>query len=256
MTPRTVAATLPESPVAASTVPRYEIAQWRADHGIVAGITGRAGGFDIGLSSVDPMNVVLGRWEALRESLQPGFSGLVVSHQCHGADIGTYRHPVDGVLIGDGLDGHATRLSGLVLGVTVADCIPVYLLDPNSLAVAVLHAGWRGAAAGVLERGIESLCQIAGVPAADLLMHCGVGICGACYEVGGEVYRAVTGRRAEGPTPLDLREVLIERAHSLGVVRATVSGWCSAHDGAQFHSHRASAATAGRMLAYIGRPVT
>jgi copper oxidase (laccase) domain-containing protein len=245
-----------ESPVGDSVVPRYEITQWRADHGVVAGITGRKGGFDIGLSSTDSMDLVLGRWRALRESLQPGFSGFVVGHQSHGTEIATYSNQVDGLLIVEGFDGHATQVGGLVLGVTVADCIPVYLLDPESRAVAMLHAGWRGVAGGVLERGIERVSRLGGTPVADLLMHCGVGICGACYEVGGDVYQAVTGRRADGPRSLDLREALIERARSLGVVCTSVSGWCSAHDAAHFYSHRASAGSAGRMLAYIGWPVT
>ncbi|UCG86862.1 MAG: laccase domain-containing protein [Gemmatimonadota bacterium] len=256
MTSRTTVTNLSESPVGDPAVPRYEITEWRAEHGVVAGITGREGGFDIGLSSADAIDVVLGRWSALRESLKPGFSGLVVSRQVHGAEIATHLHPVDGLLIAEGLDGHATQLRGLVLGVTVADCVPVYLVDPNSRAVALLHAGWRGVAAGVLERGIDCLCGIGAAAPDDLLVHCGVGICGGCYEVGCEVYQAVTGRRVEGPALLDLRAALIERARALGVVDISVSGWCSAHDAEQFHSHRVSGGMAGRMLAYIGLPVT
>ena len=247
---------LTESPVANSSVPRYEIGEWRADHGVIAGITGRADGFDIGLSSVDSIDLVLGRWDALRESLEREFTGFVVSRQRDGATIGTYRDPIGGLLITDGLDGHATRVRGLALGVTVADCIPVYLLDPVSSTVAVLHAGWRGVAAGVLECGLERFRALGGARTENVLMHCGVGACGACYEVGSEVYRAVSGRRADGSMLLDLRAVLVERARSLGVAQVSVSGWCSVHDTARFHSHRASGGTAGRLLAYIGWPVT
>lgn len=256
MTRRAAVATLSESPVSNSRVPRFELAPWRAKHGVIAGITGSAGGFDLGLSCSDSMSVALGRWQALREEFKREFSGFAVSRQHHGTEIGTYRHPVAGLLIAEGLDGHTTRVPGLALGVTVADCIPIYLVDPRSRELALLHAGWRGVSADILERGIERICGSGVTAVADLIMHCGVGICGECYEVGGDVYRTVTGKEAAEPALLDLRGVLIERARSLGVEQISTSGWCSAHDSPQFHSHRASGGVAGRMLAYIGWPVT
>jgi copper oxidase (laccase) domain-containing protein len=84
-------------------------------------------------------------------------------------------------------------------------------------------------------------------------MHCGVGICAACYEVGSEVMTGC-GLPADGPGPwhLDLRERLVAQARALGVERIGVSTWCSAHDRSRFYSHRASRGTDGRMVAYLG----
>jgi copper oxidase (laccase) domain-containing protein len=121
--------------------------------------------------------------------------------------------------------------------------------------VALLHSGWRGTAAGILARGVELLVARTGARAPELVMHCGVGICGACYEVGREVMDGC-GAAAAGPGPwhLDLRERLAEQGSALGIGEITVSGWCSAHDREQFYSHRASAGCDGRMVAYLGRP--
>jgi copper oxidase (laccase) domain-containing protein len=87
----------------------------------------------------------------------------------------------------------------------------------------------------------------------DIVMHCGVGICGECYEVGSEVMQGC-GVRAEGEGPwhLNLREQLRGQARHLGLARVTVSPWCSAHDRSSFYSHRASGGSDGRMVAYIG----
>ena len=94
-----------------------------------------------------------------------------------------------------------------------------------------------------------------GADPADVLMHCGIGICGPCYEVGSEVMAGCGVPHAEpGPWHLDLRDVLAGQAADLGVGRITVSSWCSAHDRPSFYSHRASRGTDGRMVAYLGIP--
>jgi copper oxidase (laccase) domain-containing protein len=88
---------------------------------------------------------------------------------------------------------------------------------------------------------------------AEIVMHCGVAICGACYEVGSEVMLGC-GAPAEGAGPwhLDLRERLVADASELGLTSISSSTWCSAHNRTSFYSHRASQGTDGRMAAYIG----
>ncbi len=121
--------------------------------------------------------------------------------------------------------------------------------------MALLHAGWRGTAAGILERGAELLASRTDCSAADIVMHCGVGICGDCYEVGPEVLEGV-GLRGDGrgPWKVDLRERLADQAARIGLGDVTSSSWCSAHHRPLFYSHRASAGTDGRMVAYLGIP--
>jgi copper oxidase (laccase) domain-containing protein len=246
---------LRETP-AASTIPLYELPRWRARHGVVGGITGRGGGpepgFDLGLWSAAPVGQVMTRWRTFRRSI-PGFDAVVLGNQVHGTTVET-AGAGRGWIQADGVDGWVTTRAGVLLTITVADCIPVYLVVPGR-GVSLLHAGWRGTAGGILEVGLERLLTVTGAEPGDVLMHCGVGICGGCYEVGGEVVTAC-GEAAEGPGPwhLDLRERLARSARALGVGGVTVSGWCSAHDRPSFYSHRASGGVDGRMVAYLGMP--
>ncbi|MGE0353831.1 MAG: polyphenol oxidase family protein [Gemmatimonadales bacterium] len=255
-------------------VPRLELAGWRDRYGVVAGITVPGDtGFDLGLWTGRPVGQVMGNWRAFLGA-EPGFAGHVLGHQVHGKRV-RWHDSISGWVIQEGVDGHATATPGLMLLVTVADCIPVYLLAPERRAVALLHAGWRGTAAGILEQGIEMLVESSCCSAAEVVMHCGVGICGGCYEVGYEVIEAVGGetvRRSDGRTArparlsvgpsdrpkghLDLRAVLAEQARALGLADISTSQYCSGHDRPGFFSHRASAGADGRMVAYLGIPAT
>ncbi len=250
-----LATTLRELPLP-DPLPLFELPDWRVRHGVTAGITGRGGGsgrgFDLGLWSAAPVGEVMSRWRDFRHGF-PGFDSVVLGNQVHGTVVAT-AGPGHGWIQHEGVDGWVTTSPGVLLTVTVADCIPVYLVVPGR-GVALLHAGWRGTAGGILDVGLEQLLTVTGAAAGDVLLHCGVGICGACYEVGAEVL-AGCGLPSDGPGPwhLDLRAHLAARAGALGVGAVTVSGWCSAHDRPSFYSHRASGGTDGRMVAYLGMP--
>jgi hypothetical protein len=248
-------ALLREQPVADAAVPRLELAEWAERHGVVAGITARGRGFSLGLWSEENVGQVMTRWRAFRAAFRSAFPGLILAHQVHGTQVEWHRLASDGWLILDGIDGHATATRGVLLTVTAADCVPVYLTVPHKRAVALLHAGWRGTAAHILERGVEVLKRAAFVRATEIVMHCGVGICGQCYEVGSEVLTRFSGRPEPAAGQLDLRDVLVQQAQALGLADISVSPWCSAHDRAQFFSHRASGGRDGRMVAYVGFPL-
>jgi YfiH family protein len=242
-----------EVPWRAGALRCYKLGEWHRDLGLVAGIIPGGGGIDFGLSGDGPVGQALASWLDLLGSAV-GFNSAVVARQVHGSAIAVYHDRVpDGLLIREGIDGHVTDTPGLLLAVTVADCVPVFLAHPPTGRMGLLHAGWRGIVAGILEAGIHELTGNTDAAAEDIVMHCGIAICGPCYEVGPEVVTAVTGRPAEGPEPLDLRAVLIERGTALGVHRITVSPFCTAHD-AGFASHRAQRSAAGRMAAFLGRP--
>jgi polyphenol oxidase len=244
-----------EAPVP-GPVPRFELRAWKEESGLVAGITGRGSepgrGFDLGLWSDAPVGDTMRRWQTFRQSY-PDFDSVVLGQQAHGVEVMT-AGPGRGWIQVEGIDGWVTTTPGVLLAVTVADCIPVYLAAPRR-GVALLHAGWRGTAGHILDRGVERLCSVAGADPADIAMHCGVGICGECYEVGSEVMRHC-GLPADGPGPwhLDLREQLTAQARRLGITRMTSSTWCSAHHRDRFYSHRASGGRDGRMVAFLGMP--
>jgi len=88
------------------------------------------------------------------------------------------------VLRGDGL---MTDLSGLLLGVQTADCVPVLLADTRTRAVAAFHAGWRGTLARIVERGVGTMRLRYGSRPKDLVAAIGPAIGSCCFAVGEEV---------------------------------------------------------------------
>ena len=243
-----------EVPVRDGTVPRLELTDWAERFGLVAGVTTRHMSF--GLWTEEQVGQVMSRWRAFCALFAPRFPTIVLSHQVHGSAVRWHdaRALGEGWMVLDGIDGHATADRGVLLTITVADCIPVYLAVPQKGAFALLHAGWRGTAAHVLQRGVDILKWRGFAKASDIVMHCGVGICGDCYEVGSEVAAQFGLPVAEGPVKLDLREVLAAQARALGITDISISPWCSADERERFFSHRASGGRDGRMLAYLGRP--
>jgi purine-nucleoside/S-methyl-5'-thioadenosine phosphorylase / adenosine deaminase len=229
-------------------IPRYDIPGWHERYGVVAGITGR--GFDLGLWSTEPVGEVMSRWLAFRREMRD-FQAVALGNQVHGVELMSLRDGRGWIQV-EGIDGWITTTPGILLTVTIADCVPVYLLAPGR-GIALLHAGWRGTAGGILGRGVERLMAETGCPASDVVMHCGVGICGTCYEVGSEVITGCGAHpKGDGPWHIDLRQRLADEAAALGLQTISRSPWCSAHDRSAFYSHRGSQGTDGRMVAYIG----
>lgn len=91
-------------------------------------------------------------------------------------------------------DGVMTEVPGVLAAVGTADCVPVLVVDVEKRAVAAFHAGWRGTVAGIVERGVASMCGEYGSRVEDLVAAVGpsIGVC--CYAVGEEV-RAEFGAR-------------------------------------------------------------
>ena len=220
---------------------------------LIQGITHRedprGGEFDLGVGGSGAVGEVLGRWERLRSGL--GVRGAAVSPQVHGATIRLAREPVSGVQIGLPGDGHLTSEPDLILAVSVADCVPVYLVDPLSRTLALLHAGWRGVAAGVVEAGVRSLRDRFGLGAADLQAHLGPSISGTRYPVGPEVPVALGMPDPGGQTRLDLVPHIAWRLERAGIAREsiTASSIC-VHDDPRFFSHRGG--DRGRQMAFLG----
>jgi len=214
--------------------------------------TRQAGSFDPG--SPEPAAAVFRRWMALLEALRPDVHRLASAHQVHGARILVHGDAWSGWLRDpSGADGHLTRCAGTAMAVSLADCVPVFIAHPSGTG-AVLHSGWKGTAAGILTRGIAAFVRL-GLPPAELVMHLGPAICGRCYEVGPDVYRALTGDTVAQPAPVDLRAVLARQAREAGA-DVTVSPWCTRCHNERFFSHRAG--DVGRQLAVLatGSPVS
>lgn len=239
--------------------PLRALAPWEERFpGLAAGLTVRGTGpggepADFGLTTAPTPWALHRRLEALATQL--GFPGVAVARQVHGAAVVCLDPtPEGGVRVPGEADGLMTGGEGLLLVVTAADCVPVWLLDPASGGLGLLHAGWRGIAAGVLRAGVRAMGARFGTDPGELLAHLGPAVCGDCYEVGAEVLRAL-GREADGgKSRVDLRAELASRAGELGLAadRVTRSDWCTRCAADQFHSHRGRGQDAGRMAAFVG----
>ena len=146
-------------------------------------------------------------------------------------------------------DGQATALPGLGVMVLTADCLPVALGSAG--AVAMLHAGWRGLAAGVLEEGVRAMRDLGAGDQIVAVIGPGAGAC--CYEVGAEVHAAL-GSGDSGARHIDLHAIARERLLAAGVSRVRDLGICTICDRA-FFSHRREGARAGRQagVAWLSR---
>jgi polyphenol oxidase len=209
--------------------------------------TTRANG-SFGLGSTEPVAGVMERWIALQDDLAAvGVTRLASAHQVHGSAVAVHAGGWHGWLRGQGIDGHVTATPGTALAVTVADCTPVLVWHPGG-AVAALHAGWRGTAAGILDRGLDALAAL-GFPAAECGVWLGPSICGHCYEVGPEVLAAVHGTTHTDKGYLDVRAVLLKQAAARRVGQVLMAAGCSRCDADRYFSHRGG--DAGRMLGII-----
>ena len=206
---------------------------------------------DLGLfSGGSPEAAVQRSWGRLLA--RTGVAAAVHARQLHEAEVRFHPEARPGLRVVEPCDGHATDRAGVLLTVSVADCVPVFAVAPRARAVAALHAGWRGAAAGVLEHGLGVLAERTGEGAEGLHVHLGPSICGSCYEVGPEVFEALGRPVPEAPRPIDLRGVLAARAAAAGVdpSRITVSTHCTRCTRSGLFSHRGG--DRGRQVGYIG----
>lgn len=135
-------------------------------------------------------------------------------------------------------DGHVVREPGLAALVFVADCLPVALAGPRG--VAIVHAGWRGLAGGIVAAGA------AAVAATAAAIGPGIGPC--CYEVGEEVLGAFAdlGDGVADGRMLDLPEVARRLLTRAGVELVELAGLCTSCEEERFFSHRRDDGRTGR----------
>lgn len=176
---------------------------------------------------------------------------VLTGRQVHGADVLRHEAPmhppafVEPTLGLPEADGHVAGRDGLVPLVLVADCLPVALAGTG--AVAMIHCGWRGLAAGIVERGVKA----SGGQAAAI----GPGIGPCCYEVREPVLGAFEDLGpglAEGGM-LDLREVASRLLRRAGVTEVEVSELCTRCHPELFFSHRRDGEPTGRQAGLVWR---
>ncbi len=207
--------------------------------------TRNAGTF--GLAGPDPVAEVMTRWTGLQSELAESARRLVIARQVHGARVISHSGGWEGFLRTGEADGHLATEKGIALTVSVADCVPVFIAHQSG-AVAILHSGWRGTAAGIIDSGLAALARHK-IPPNELMIHFGPAICGRCYEVSAEVRTELTGQPADRAGNVDLRSLLAEHAQLGGVQKITMSPYCTRCDNDRFFSHRAG--DTGRQVGVI-----
>jgi YfiH family protein len=233
-----------------------------ADHipRLVQGVTGRAadldfsspGGFRPSGGGVAPERPIASHgWQRLMAAT--GMATVARCRQVHGRNLVAPAELPPGFHVLGEADALVTRQSGILLAVTVADCVPVFIVDPETRLIGLAHAGWRGTAAGVVEETLRAL-RDRGSAWGSLFVHLGPAICEKCYEVGPEVIAALGGK-AEGRHHVDLRRHIAEATVAAGVDprRLTVSSRCTRCEADAFFSYRGGD-RGGRMCAYLGWP--
>jgi YfiH family protein len=223
--------------------------------GATAVFTTRRGGFSSGpyaslnlgkLTPDDPDAV-----QRNRDLLQDRIDGrLAMIRQVHGARVLRRDDPheasgPDPVGELEEADGQATARPGLAPIVLTADCLPVVVAGGG--AVAVLHAGWRGLAEGVLTEGIKTVRGLAGEARLAAAIGPGAGSC--CYEVGEEVharFAALDGEARRGHN-LDLKAIARTQLKAAGVSEVHDTGLCTiCSPPTLFFSHRRDRGVTGR----------
>ena len=156
-----------------------------------------------------------------------------------------------------------TRLAGLALVVTTADCLPILIHDPIRAAVAAVHAGWRGTAKRIAARALGAMREAYGTDPADCRAAIGPGIRGCCFEVDAAVTDSMAAAlpnwekharaNRSGHWLLDLAEVNRAILEAAGVRADCIEdvGLCTSCRNALFFSHRAEKGRTGRMMNFI-----
>ena len=152
-------------------------------------------------------------------------------------------------VLGEG-DALITDNPGLAISIRTADCYPILLADTRNLAVAAIHAGWRGTAAQIVVRTLEKMGDEFGTQACDIFAAMGPGIGVCCYEVGEDVSNQFGF--ANG-THLDLASENRKQLESTGVLTQNIEALdvCTFCNAERFFSYRREKEKAGRMTSYI-----
>lgn len=159
-------------------------------------------------------------------------------------------------------DAVITRQKGLLIGVQVADCVPILLCDPEKQVVGAVHAGWRGTAEAILKKTIHAFCERFSSNPAHILVAIGPSIRQCCYEVDGDVIRAVSHATGDGAYfrtrgdkfLLDLAAANQLQAVAMGVSEDNIwkSDYCTFCSPEKFFSYRFSRGSTGRQAGFIG----
>lgn len=160
-------------------------------------------------------------------------------------------------------DAVVTEREGILIGVQVADCVPILLFDRRRLIIGAVHAGWRGTAAQILKKTLKSMVERFGSSPEDIAVALGPSIRWSCYHVDHGVKNAIykaTGygkyyiEEGDGGYCVDLSSANVLQALSMGVPEENIwsSHECTYCSPDEYYSYRYGKDRTGRQGGFIG----
>jgi hypothetical protein len=201
-------------------------------------------------------------WKAAAEAFGVSPGRIVTVNQVHGDSI--VKVDADNVLavLNAQADAIITGVAGMAIGVETADCVPVLLFDPETPAIAAVHAGWRSTVKGIVRKAVARMQAEFGSDPAKLIVAIGPAIGPECYEVDepvmGPVRKAfpfwsdVAAPRGNDKWGLDLVKANKTELLQAGLHEKNIHalGMCTSCRRDLFYSFRAEGRT-GRMLSAV-----
>jgi YfiH family protein len=160
-----------------------------------------------------------------------GAAPFVTAQQVHGNDI-AFVADTTGDKCFESCDGLITNQRGVCLGIYVADCCAVYLVDPVRSAIGLVHSGKKGTELGIASKAIKAMAQHFGSTASDLVVQLSPCIRPPHYEI-------------------DFAADIAGQCRDFGVSFVNDSAVCTACDLDRYYSYRAEKGRTGRMLAFL-----
>lgn len=185
-----------------------------------------------GIDTDGERDAVLAHLRPLRDAqLDPlGFPPRAYAEQVHGARVAVIDGPPDNPV--PSVDALATNATGVTLGIHVADCAAIFLVDPVRRAIALAHSGRKGTEANILAASVRALNEHYGSTAGDLVAVVSPCIRPPHYEI-------------------DFASTIAAQARECGIQHFHDAGVCTARDPDRYYSYRREKGRTGRMLAAL-----
>ncbi|MEO7165543.1 MAG: polyphenol oxidase family protein [Spartobacteria bacterium] len=200
--------------------------------GVRHGFIARLPGLDVAADRTEALARLEAAHRSLRAELGLSAGPFITAEQVHGKRIGVLAEPSPGDRCFAGADGVVTNQPGVSLGIYVADCGAVYLVDPVRRALGLVHSGKKGTELGIVGQAIARMQEHFGSEPRDLIVQLGPCIRPPHYEV-------------------DFAAEIVRQSRAAGVEQVHDSGQCTACDLTRYYSYRAEKARTGRMLALL-----
>jgi YfiH family protein len=220
---------------------------------------------NLGANTFDSPHNVQGNRSLLARAAGSRVEKLVTVSQLHGTDLLVIDSPNPDYSHFHGLecDGIITNQKEIIIGICVADCVPLLLLDPVKRVAATLHAGWKGTAGGIAGKGVEAMVALFGSKPGDILAAIGPGIGSCCYEVDtpvmeafrkkGQQWELFASEAGQGKWKLDLAAANHRQFLHAGLLKENIesSSHCVACEHDLFFSYRRDGGNTGRNMGFI-----